>query len=432
MLLLVTGLALGYHGLLTALDGWVFPWPPLPLGYYVLNGGTALGLLLLALGLPPGARWGRAVVPLVIGGLSLVPLWSTYLLVPTAVRATRPLGGPLATEGLVLRLLPVLGLALVLTAVHYHWPQVVGYCLGLALVQLGWLVSQPTPGGLQPATVLGGRVILPPFINQLALQTVQTLGLLVLGTCISLLMHRLRAQQAALDSANQQLRAAAGTLENLTISRERNRVARELHDTLAHTLSGLSLQLEAADAYWAVDPARAQALLHKAQHTARQGLQDTRHALTALRASPLDDLGLGQAVRQLAAAAAARAGLTLDLILPDPLPLWSGEIEQCLYRVTQEAVANVIYHAAAQHLTVAVTVAGSAIQLVIRDDGLGFAPARPMAPGHFGLAGMHERARLVGGHLTIQSSRGTGTTVCLAIPAGVADPGRRLVGSMDT
>ena len=86
-------------------------------------------------------------MPLVIGGLSLAPLLNTYLLVPAAARTARPLGGPLAAEGLVLRILPVLGLALVLTAVHYHWPQVVGYSLGITLVQLGLRLSQPNPGG---------------------------------------------------------------------------------------------------------------------------------------------------------------------------------------------------------------------------------------------------------------------------------------------
>jgi signal transduction histidine kinase len=218
-----------------------------------------------------------------------------------------------------------------------------------------------------------------------------------------------------LAAAVRQLRAHAGTLESLTISRERNRVARELHDTLAHTLSGLTVQLEAARAYWAVDPARAQALLDKAQDSARQGLQETRHALTALRASPLEDLGLALALRNLAEAAAARANLDLELSLPDSLPLMPPDVEQCLYRVAQEAIANVIYHADARHMKVALCRQSDSLELVVQDDGMGFAPDATVPPGHFGLAGMRERARLVAGHLTVQSQGGAGTTVRLEI-----------------
>ncbi len=145
LLLLVTSLTLAYQSLLGALDAWVFPWPPLPGGYYALNTAAPLGVLLGDLRPPLKARLGRAFLPLMIGVLGLAPLVSTYLLVPPAVRAARPLGGALATEGLVLRILPVLALVLVLTALHYRWPPVVGYSLGLAVVQ-GALLLHGTAG----------------------------------------------------------------------------------------------------------------------------------------------------------------------------------------------------------------------------------------------------------------------------------------------
>jgi len=116
------------------------------------------------------------------------------------------------------------------------------------------------------------------------------MGLLGLRYCVSLLMDKLRAQRASVEQANLQLRHYAGTLEQLAISRERNRVARELHDTLAHTLTGIIVQLEATKAYWEVDHQTAGTMIQTALDSARAGLQETRRALRALRASPLDEL----------------------------------------------------------------------------------------------------------------------------------------------
>src|SRR5439155_20678930 len=127
----------------------------------------------------------------------------------------------------------------------------------------------------------------------------------------------------------------AGTLESLAVSRERNRMARELHDTLAHTLSGLSVQLETVEAYWDVEPRTAHAMLDRALEATRDGLQETRRALKALRASPLDDLGLGLALRRMAESAVARANIELDLEIPEQVPPLAPDVEHCIYRVAQ-------------------------------------------------------------------------------------------------
>ena len=406
---------------------------PIPPAYYLLNASTGVVMLVLAWWQAAQAWLGRALLPLVIGLLSVLPILSNYLLLPR-FGPGGPFGGPppgggppllpgptLTAEGITLRLLPVLLLAVVLTAWYYHWPQVVGYCLATGALCLSLRLDPLLLGGAIGGNRggRGGPVPVDPLVAGLIITSVQTLCLLIAGYFVGVLIQLLHSQQAALAEANRQLRQHAGTLESLTISRERNRVARELHDTLAHTLSGLSVQLEAVKAYWEIDPTRAQGVLDKAQNSARRGLHETRHALTALRATPLEDLGLGLALRQLVETAAARANLTLALTLPDPLPPLRPDVEQCLYRVAQEAVANVIYHADARHLTVALSVAAAMILLVISDDGMGFAPAVPVAPGHFGLAGMRERARLVGGRLTISSGTGTGTTVRLEISEGV-------------
>jgi hypothetical protein len=171
---------------------------------------------------------------------------------------------------MALRLLPVLLIALVLTAWQYRWQQVVLVSLGIAALDLGLRVL------LQP---LGTRAFHAGFLVTI----IQTTCFLVIGYFISRLMPRLRTQQAALQGANTQLMHYASTLEDLTISRERNRMARKLHDTLAHTLSALSVQLETVKAYWEVDAEAAQALLDQSLQVTRAGLQETRRALKSFR-----------------------------------------------------------------------------------------------------------------------------------------------------
>src|SRR6185503_5435116 len=193
---------------------------------------------------------------------------------------------------------------------------------------------------------------------------------------------------------------------HLTISRERNRMARELHDTVAHTLSGLTVQLETVMAYWHVDATAAQAMLDKSLEATRSGLHETRRALKSLRASPLDDLGLSLALRRLVESAARRANLALDLSLPEQIPFLSPDVEQAIYRVAQEAVANVTHHANAKNLKVHLTSNGQEISLLVCDDGRGFKERPGENADHFGLPGMRERAQLVGGKLTVDSQPG--------------------------
>jgi signal transduction histidine kinase len=165
-------------------------------------------------------------------------------------------------------------------------------------------------------------------------------------------MSRLREQQQSLEAANIRLTHYASTLEHLATSRERNRLALELHDTLAHTLSGLSVQLETAKAYWDVDQQMVRSILDKSLAAAHTGLEETRRALKSLRASPLDDLGLALAMRSMVEDAAKRANLKLEMPEIIMMPALSPDVEQCIYRIAQEAVTNVVKHASARKLTV--------------------------------------------------------------------------------
>ncbi|MEM7029753.1 MAG: sensor histidine kinase [Chloroflexota bacterium] len=252
------------------------------------------------------------------------------------------------------------------------------------------------------------------IVDHVTMTLFLTVGFCLVGYLVARFRTIERQRQAELKTANEQLIDYANTLERLTISQERNRLARELHDTLAHTLSGLAVQMETTRRYWDVDNDTAKQMFEQSLTLTRSGLDETRRALTSLRASPLEELGLLLALAELAKSAKARAGIQLNLNLPAQLPPLSSAIEQAIYRIAQEAIANVIKHATAQTLTMCLD-QDDQIRLLITDDGVGFLPEHQPPDGHFGLVGMQERARLIGGSLTIQSQPNQGTTVKLTI-----------------
>ena len=366
------------------------------LGYHLVNAIPALlffGLSRLKMLKQRDGVWG----PIMVLIITLAPVLTTYVFdlhLPPA---------PLSNlEGMVLRQLPVLFISLVLVAWHYNFVTIVLYSLVTNFLEI--------------AVVYGfGMLDLPHFPSFYFIIVVRMVCFFVIGIFINQLIARLRLQQSSLQNANHQLSHYASTLENLTVSRERNRMSRELHDTVVHTLSGLSVQLETTKAYWDVDPNTARNLLDQSLEATRNGLQETRRAIKSLRATPLDDLGLVKAIKNLAETSAKRGLLQLDLSLPVQDPPLSPDVEQCLYRVAQEAVTNVLHHAQAHRLRVQLTVDDEDIELVVGDDGVGFSTSSPYRPGHFGIPGIKERAELTGGVLTIASKPNQGTTVRLEI-----------------
>ncbi|MCB0063969.1 MAG: sensor histidine kinase [Caldilineaceae bacterium] len=247
------------------------------------------------------------------------------------------------------------------------------------------------------------------------------LAFLTIGYIVTRMMAAQRQQRHALAAANHHLVHYATTIEQLAISHERNRLARELHDTLAHTLSALAVQLEAVDSVWEEDADAARTLLVKSLAQTRSGLMETRRALQALRASPLEDLGLVLALRTLAESVAARTGATLHLDLPEAMDTPSPDVEQALYRIGQEALSNVTKHAAARHLAVRLQQTGADITLTITDDGQGFDATQLEPEAGYGLRGLQERATLMGATLQITSTPGQGTTVAVQIAKGVSE-----------
>lgn len=201
----------------------------------------------------------------------------------------------------------------------------------------------------------------------------------------------------------------------LGAAQERNRLARELHDTLAQGLSAITLQLETADALLENgSSARARQALDRALAAARANLEDVRRSVLDLRAAPLEGRTLSEA---LAALCAESSQKKLPVIFEQsegrrPLP---ARVEIGLYRVAQEAITNAKRHAHASCICVQLITAPHQVELVVEDDGCGFDPDH-IAPGHYGLIGLNERVRLLGGRVELCSTPGEGTWLEVVVP----------------
>ena len=198
---------------------------------------------------------------------------------------------------------------------------------------------------------------------------------------------------------------------------ERNRLAREIHDTLAQGLSAIALQLETADALLesGQPPERIQQAIHQALHLARTNLDEARRSVLDLRAAPLEGRTLAEAITQLIQEVTVKTALTINFQAvgaQQPLPV---ALEAGLYRVAQEALANIVSHAHATSADLHLLVTLETIQLTIQDNGCGFAP-EAVTPNRYGLTGMNERVRLLGGQLEIQSALGAGAKVVVTVP----------------
>ena len=198
---------------------------------------------------------------------------------------------------------------------------------------------------------------------------------------------------------------------------ERNRLARELHDTLAQGLAAISLKLETADALLEAqaNPEKVRDVVQQALEAARANLEEARRSVLDLRAAPLEGKTVAEAIQTLAVDAARRGRIEVKFDHVDashPLP---ARIEISLYRIVQEALANVIRHAHAEQASVQLVVRPQQIELTIADDGQGFDPTQ-IPEGHYGLIGINERVRLLGGQVVVNSCPGEGTSLEINIP----------------
>ena len=242
-------------------------------------------------------------------------------------------------------------------------------------------------------------------------QTVMRISLLFLVPLIvSVLAERERQQHARLEKAHQRLRRHAAAMEQLAVSRERNRMARDLHDTLAHSLSALTVQLEALRTLMTNEPDAAREAVDDVAELARRGLEESRKAIQALRTGPVETLGLIGALREAIQALQERTGAQASLSTAGEESLLTPEEAQALYRIAEEALSNIERHANAQQVDVRLDCGADRIDLVIRDDGAGFDPAT-VELERYGLTGMRERAAMIGASIEVDSRPGGGTDV---------------------
>ena len=198
---------------------------------------------------------------------------------------------------------------------------------------------------------------------------------------------------------------------------ERNRLAREIHDTIAQDLTATTLQLESADALLDTGSSteRAREPLRRALSLTQSNLEEARRSVLDLRAAPLEDRSLSEALQALVNGWATETGVPVRFQAVNgsrPLP---PRVEVALYRICQEALTNVARHAEARRVTVRLVATPRQVQLTIEDDGLGF-DASDTAEDRHGLVGMNERARMLGGALDLSTSPGAGTRVRVTVP----------------
>jgi two-component system sensor histidine kinase UhpB len=213
------------------------------------------------------------------------------------------------------------------------------------------------------------------------------------------MLDRLESERR--ESARQALRVLEG---------ERRRIARELHDEVGQTLTGVMLQVEGLAASI---PEELQDQLEELRETARRGTEDVRRIARQLRPEALEDLGLQSALAALATAFGDQARVPVERRLEPALPL-SDEQELVIYRVAQEALTNVARHAHANHVQLRLEQQHDGTVLTVRDDGQGISVGA-FSSSH-GIRGMRERAMLIGARITIDGAPQRGTEVRLCIP----------------
>ena len=233
---------------------------------------------------------------------------------------------------------------------------------------------------------------------------------LVLTIAMAAVAGNERLARTQLLEANEVLRASAAQLAELSATAERNRLARDIHDGLGHHLTAIAVLLEKAATFRDRDPTAADLAVENARRSARHALEDVRRSVTTL-SGLTPPFRLAHALDELAHEADdGRLSVTVD---------WQGDESRfepaalmALYRAAQEGLTNVRRHANATHATVSVHCDPTGAHLIVADDGRGFASEQE----GFGLRGMRERVRLVGGWVSVESRPGGGTRLAVAVP----------------
>jgi signal transduction histidine kinase len=219
-----------------------------------------------------------------------------------------------------------------------------------------------------------------------------------------------------LQTAHRQLEHYVAQAENVAVMQERNRLARNLHDSVTQTMFTMTLTTEAARMLFDQDPARAVPQLDKLQVLARSALAEMRSLISALRPAAITQQGLIPALGHHLAVLKQQQGLNVALNVIGE-PHLSREQAERLFRVIQEALNNVVKHARTDKASVMMRFEDNQTFVQIEDEGKGFVLDDAQAEtGHIGLSTMRERVEMMGGTLTIDSHPGEGTRVTIKVP----------------
>jgi signal transduction histidine kinase len=280
---------------------------------------------------------------------------------------------------------------------------------GICLVRSGglWLIPQSFRILLRSENDLV-VVRAPSWLNlsrTLWLLGITAAVLLCVMVWVFVLGRRLRAQR---EINRQKLRSAA-------VLEERNRIAREFHDTLEQELAGITMQLDLANDCFQQAPRVAKQALETARGMSRRSMVEARRSVWDLRCHLLESGDLVSAIRQIVEplAPGGRTRVAVNIVgKPERL---SAAIEMNLLRIAQEAVSNAIKHGKAREIAIELNYPDNKVRLSVQDDGQGFVPEQPVATGHFGLLDMRERAQSMGADLHVESGPERGTIVSLEV-----------------
>jgi signal transduction histidine kinase len=276
-------------------------------------------------------------------------------------------------------------------------------------------------GAAVAVNVIGGSLLIyrspgQPYLTiALAFTAFGIVASVAVGGYVIRIVHHAREQDELIRQLQATREELAGANHEAGMLAERQRLAGEIHDTIAQGCTSIVMLIQAAGSEIGRDPGAARRHLALAEETARENLAEARALVTALAPAQLDGGKLDDALRRLANQAAAQLGGGADFeVGGSPRPL-ATTAEVMLLRVCQEALANVRKHASARRAWVRLSYHEDEVRMEIGDDGSGFDPA--CANGGYGLRGMRARVAEAGGSLTVRSAPGAGTSVSVEVPS---------------
>ncbi|MBT3338203.1 MAG: sensor histidine kinase [Anaerolineae bacterium] len=217
-----------------------------------------------------------------------------------------------------------------------------------------------------------------------------------------------------LREAHLKLQTYAAQAERLAVSEERNRLAREMHDTLGHRLTVAIVQLEGAERLVDEEPKRAQEMVATVKEQMRAALSELRSAVATLREPLQADLSLKSALKSLGENFQAATEIEVQMAFAHNIPELPNEYRVAIYRAAQESLTNVQRHAQAKHVRMSLMLIENEINLTLRDNGVGL-PSNADKLG-FGLRGIQERAAQLGGRMRLEANPEGGAQICLCLP----------------